>query len=48
MNMGLCVDIDLLWYTYKSYIVFVSTSQTSIYMLMFLSCLFVLKMNILL
>ena len=32
INMGLYVDIDVLWYTYKAYIMIVSTSQTSIYM----------------
>ena len=26
-NMGLCVDIDLLWYTYKANTVSISTSQ---------------------
>ena len=30
-NINLCVDIDLLWYTYKAYIEIISTSQTSIY-----------------
>ena len=32
MNMGLCIDLGLLWYTYKAYIMIVRTSQTSIYM----------------
>ena len=32
MNIDICVDIDLLWYTYKAYMVILSTSLTSIYM----------------
>ena len=31
-NIVSCVDIDLLWYAYKAYIVIIGTSQTSIYM----------------
>ena len=32
MNVDLCVDIDLLWNTYKAYILIISTSPTSICM----------------
>ena len=32
MNMGLCIDIGLLRYTYKAYIMIFSTWKTSIYM----------------